>query len=370
MNTVISILEGFEKLAYKFLLSIIFIPKTIFQIIVNPGWVADYIKGEFIQEQEKKGSFDEYMSPVILLLVVALIPALIINFLPTFGVIISSPAEKEPTTLDQVIIFNAETNAISGSSKIFNEYSWYVEEIIPGESKYTEIYRETYNEFTNKTVIIENNEKTEYIGQKYTYLEYPNQNLNVSKGTFFYIFPEAGEYYVNVEVTNFDPSKPDTPVLEDYYSYIYVNVPALDAANKQIAISSGPDNRTNTKKASSGNVSDLLKKETTIFLALGLLFPPLLFALASKLFKGEEISESMLRESFYAQCYYFSPLSLAIWATYYAGIFVTPDVFFYKSDVTTLQLILLPSILAILWFMGTEIQAIARARQPGIRERP
>jgi hypothetical protein len=366
MNTVISVLEGFEKLAYKFLIAIIFIPKTIVQITVNPGWVPGYINGELKQE---KSPFDEYLSPVILLLVVALIPALVINFLPTYELTLSTPASTEPTT-EPLLEFNAVTNARSGSSDIYNKFSWYVEKIMPGKADengypvYQEIYRETYNEYTGKTELVRdgNNVETQD-GFWATYLEYPDQTNNKSKSTFYYEFERGGEYYVNIEVTKFDPRRADEPVLESYYSYNYVKVPASEDPNQQITISDAGDSRANTKKAGEGNISDLLKKETTIFLALGLLLPPLLFAMASKLFRGEEISENTLRESFYAQCYYFSPLSLAIWATYYAWYFYTPDVFFYRADATSQQLLLLPSILSALWFISAETQAVAQERQ-------
>ena len=93
MNTITGMLEGFEKIAYKFLLSVILIPKTIFKIIVNPGWAPDYIKGELKQD---KYPFNEYLSPILLLLVVAFLPAVIYDFLPPLGVAIThSPAEKE-----------------------------------------------------------------------------------------------------------------------------------------------------------------------------------------------------------------------------------------------------------------------------------
>jgi hypothetical protein len=364
MNTVISVLEGFEKLAYKFLIAIIFIPKTIVQITVNPGWVPGYINGELKQE---KSPFDEYLSPVILLLVVALIPALVINFLPTFELTLSSPAETEPTS-EPLVEFNALTNTRSGSSDIYNKYSWYVEKIKPGEVDendplYEEIYRETYNEHSGTTEVISDGNLERHEGYWSTYLEYPDKNYNKSKSTFYYEFERGGEYYVNIEVTSFDPRRPDERILESYYDYRYVKIPAADDANQQITVSGSGDDRSDGKKAVGGNISDLLKKETTIFLALGLLFPPLLFAMASKLFRGEEITENTLRESFYAQCYYFSPLSLAIWATYFGWYFYTPDVFFYRTDTLSQQLLLLPSILAALWFISSETQAVALERQ-------
>ncbi|NJC97461.1 MAG: hypothetical protein FIB03_14185 [Anaerolineae bacterium] len=211
---------------------------------------------------------------------------------------------------------------------------------------YTEIpnSRVPHNEFDNRNLII----------------EYQNNNYRVSKDSYIYEFVDPGDYFVNVEVRKFDPFEEQD--VEYYYDYIRVNVPA--DANKKISTVGE-----NVKRGQTSEKPDLTKQiteESTIFLALALLFPPLFFALSTTLFKkGTEISESSLRESFYAQCYYFSPLSLAIWATYYAGAFYTSDVFFYWGDSIAAPAILTPSLLAIIWFIGVETQAVAQER--GIR---
>lgn len=347
MNTIINVLEEFEKLAYKFLLAIIFIPKTIVQVTVNPTWVPGYVKGELAQ---KESPFDENISPVILLLVVALLPAVVFNFLPDFDTAITGSPAYEESPNSRLYKFEAETNSISGSDRIYYEYTWYVERIegVDGEGRlnYTEIpnSRVPHNEFDNRNLII----------------EYQNNNYRVSKDSYIYEFVDPGDYFVNVEVRKFDPFEEQD--VEYYYDYIRVNVPA--DANKKISTVGE-----NVKRGQTSEKPDLTKQiteESTIFLALALLFPPLFFALSTTLFKkGTEISESSLRESFYAQCYYFSPLSLAIWATYYAGAFYTSDVFFYWGDSIAAPAILTPSLLAIIWFIGVETQAVAQER--GIR---
>lgn len=346
MNTIINILEGFEKLAYKFLLSILFIPKTIVQVTINPSWAPGYVAGELKQE---KSPFDEYISPVILLLVVALIPAVVLNILPNLGTeITGAPVDGEAPN-SRSFRFKANTISISGLSNIFNEYVWYVEKIEGFDDEgliYTEIWnsREPHNEYENinHDIVFDN-------------------AFNISQDSYLYKFEEPGDYFVNVEVRKFDPDVNQD--IEFYYSYVWVTVPFDEVEPISIEKENSTRNKNPDKVAAQG-FSKQITDERTIFLALGLLSPPLLFAVAIKLFrKGEELSENSLKESFYTQCYYFSPISLAVWATYYAGYFLTPDVYFYWGEEITYPLIILPPILAVLWFIGVETRMIAQERQ-------
>ncbi|HLA07317.1 MAG TPA: hypothetical protein VJ022_07735 [Anaerolineales bacterium] len=339
MSNIIGFLESIEKLAYKILLWVILIPKTIIQITINPGWAPEYIKGELKQE---KSPFDEYISPIVLLLIVALIPAMVINFLPVFGTTISSPAETEATT-NHFLWFDAETSFKSTSPRMRYTSSWYVQEVTTdelGNNVYTEIYRENHD---NNNWYIE------------------DVNNNTTRETFYYEF-KPGEYDVNVYVEKIDTEKNNIPV-ESYFSYLRVYV--SENPEEQIYISnfsSKPKSKEGDKKGFE-KLTDQIKKETTIFLALGLLIPPLLFALATKLFTSEAITENALRESFYAQCYYFTPINLAFWASYYADYFFTPDIFGYKTYSAASAILYLPLLLAVVWFIGIEIQAVSRERQ-------
>ena len=431
MTTITNILETFEKLAYKFLLAILFFPKTIIKIIVDPNWAPGYIRGELKQE---KNPFDEYMSPIVLLLMVALIPALIRSFLPTFDTVITAgPAKDEPANT-RLLEFQAETEIRFRSPDVFNQYTWTVWKIISTDENgrpaaVNLYYRETYNEFTDKSLIkfFGDGEPISNSGTFLSLLEYKDQKLNVPTSKFYFAFDdntkeeEPDEYLVSYEIISFYPEDitdnegnnyfPDkvTDVfdpentnftLERHSASQTVYVPGTKDKNQQVLI---PETKSKKGKGGGVNVSDLLKKETTTFLALGLLFPPLLFSLAIKLFnkpknsdenvpkvqetsgnkpvesetnenvskKQEsggnapvqwEISENALRESFYAQCYYFSPLSLAIWATYYARYFLSPDVFNYKANDYALSLILMPALLAVFWFIGVETMVIERER--------
>ncbi len=59
------ILAEIERLMTEIILSLIYIPKTIFKILRNPSWVPTYIDQELENESRK---FEEYISPIMLLL--------------------------------------------------------------------------------------------------------------------------------------------------------------------------------------------------------------------------------------------------------------------------------------------------------------
>lgn len=384
MNTITGILESFEKLAYKFLLAILFFPKTILQIIINPTWAPEYVKGEL---KQKDSPFDEYMSPIVLLLVVALLPALIRNFLPSFDTSITAgPAPDEPADT-RLLEFQAETEIHFRSPNVYNQYTWTVQKIVntPDGERAENVYKETYNEYTRNSVSKEG-DASEPVPYSLSWLSYKDDKLNIPVSHFYYSFvdntkpDEYDEYLITYQIVSFYPDRvadqdgnpyfPDkfadvfvpensTFLLETHSESQRVRVPGTGEKNQQITIQ---DSKGKKQTGGTVSVSDLLKKETTTFLALGLLFPPLLFALATKLFREPEISEAVLRESFYAQCYYFSPLSLAIWATYYARYFLTPDIFNYRANDAAITFIVMPALLAVFWFIGVETHVIETER--------
>jgi len=346
MKTIVSVLQDIEKLIYKVLMWVILIPKTIVQIALHPSWVPDYITKELNPEgktEAEHAPFDEYMSPVILLLVVALIPALIFNSLPTFGTTMSSSADEKPTN-DRTLIFAALTDFKSASTQMFYSHTWTVEKV-QADGSYTEIYREDH--FPDSAV---------------NFIEQVDDNT--VKDRFQYTFPEleSGDYYINVYPVKYYPFQENTPVIEIYKAYLKVTVPLK--SDEQLIISNDSAKSIAAQGTNAG-IEDFvsqIQKENTIFLALALMIPPLLFTLAAKLFMGKQISETALKESFYAQCYYFSPLSLAIWATYYAYFFFTADAYFFIGYEVSLPILLAPPVLTALWFFWTETRVVAIER--------
>ncbi|MEP7134200.1 MAG: hypothetical protein ABI904_04655 [Chloroflexota bacterium] len=346
MKSIFTVLQDFEKLIYKILMWVILIPKTIVKITLNPIWAHDYIKAELNPEHkpDEHSPFDEYMSPVILLLVVALLPALIFSFLPTFGTTLSSPAEEKPAT-GRTLLFESLTDFKSSAKDMDYFHTWTVEKV-KSDGSYAVISWENH-----------------YPGGPANLIEIVDSNT--VRDRFLYTFPdlESGEYYINVYAGKYYPFRQDAPLVEVYKSFLKVTVPVK--SDEQIVISSDTAKSTGTQGATPGveNLVDQIQKENTIFLALALMIPPLLFALATKLFMGVPIGENTLKENFYVQCYYFSPISLAIWATYYAYYFFTNDAYFYIGHNVALPILLLPPILTALWFFRTEMKTIELERQ-------
>lgn len=181
---------------------------------------------------------------------------------------------------------------------------------------------------------------------------------NTINDKFLYTF-SPGEYLVYIHAINVKSDNDQYYPLEDYESYITVIAPVDTAAHMKVfsESTSSIDEKTAAK---SKKFLDQVKEEQTIYLALGLMIPPLLFAFVTRLFKSrmEMIGSENLLESFYVQCYYFSPLGLAVWGTYYAYYFFTEDAYFYIPYNNALQFLLLALVWAALWFVRTEIKRI------------
>jgi len=295
MNTIFSLIEGLEKLAYRILMWFIFIPKTLLRITVDPGWAYEYIKGEL--KQKDAPPFDEYMSPVVLLLTVALIPAILLNFLPSSQVVISKSGEEETTTQDSTIeswlkqnnpvakpsgdAFEANADFASSSTSMKYEFEWYVEEVQFDNEGYITNYLElpgtrvSHSEINGTGTSIE-----------------PVDN-NTCRDRFYYRFTKAGGYYINVQVWKINPDN-NNPV-ETYTDYVYVFVPKTDnPADLKGLVSESRSKRpsTSNKQQLLDSLTGELKRESTVFLALAMMLPPLFFAFASRFVTGKEISEN------------------------------------------------------------------------------
>ncbi|HQV94580.1 MAG TPA: hypothetical protein PLF41_08955 [Anaerolineales bacterium] len=345
MKSIFSFFLDIEKLIYKILMWFILVPKTLVKITLNPAWAPGYVKDELEKDQTP---FDEYISPIILLLVVALIPAVAFNLLPTFGASISSPAETQPTT-DRVLSFEVRTDFRSSSSDMKYFHTWTVTRVVSASTG-------------NGNQVV----KTEvhYPQGPVNFIEEIDDNT--VKDKFLYTFQDPGEYLVAVSAGKYDPRKFDPAsqqgiVTEFYPSTLRVIVPVK--LEDPIVISN--EERTkDTESASPEGIESFtasVQRENTLFLAIALMLPPLFFALATKLLITT-IGEDTLKESFYTQCYYFSPLSLAIWASYYARYFFTSDAYFFASNNIAIQIIWLPTLLAALWFVRAEVKTIEDAR--------
>ena len=341
-GSIFTVLQDFEKLIYKILIWIILLPKTIYQITVDPKWAPGYIHDELDESNPANHGqvqFDEYMSPIILLLVVALLPALGSGLLPKFGAALTSSAQEKPTT-DRFISFESQTDFVSSSDDLKYSHFWIVDRKL-NDGSYDLVADELHNDYSEKN-----------------YLEVVDNNTVNDK--FLYTFNEPGEYLVTVQAKKYDSSRQESGVTEFYSAALAVNVP-LDITEPIIILDTNAKTESAPDTKATVDFSDRVKQEDTLFLALALMIPPLLFAFVIKIRtrkRGEIIGENTLKESFYVQCYFFSPLSMAIWATYYARYFFTADAYGYRDYGLSLVILLLPALLAVLWFFRIEMQVV------------
>ncbi len=356
MKSIFTVFLDIEKLIYKVLMWVILVPKTLVKITLNPAWAPEYVKAEL----ESDGPpFDEYISPIILLLVVALIPALAFNFLPTFGASISSPAETQPTT-DRFLSFEVRTDFRSSSAEMDYFHKWTVTRVVSA----IPIQSQTSSAPTAGDGDLTLTSEIHYPLGPVNFIEEIDDNT--VKDKFLYTFSDAGEYLVAVSAGKYDPRRFDPAsglgvATEIYNSTLRVIVPVR--LDEQIVISNEEQTKDTDAASQEGfeTFTATVQRENTLFLAIALMLPPLLFALATKLFTTP-IGEDTLKESFYTQCYYFSPLSMAIWASYYARYFFTSDAYFYADNNLAIQVIWLPPLLAALWFIRAEVKTIEDAR--------
>jgi|GEM_PF-269689 len=344
MKGIVTVLEELEKLIYKVLLWLILIPKTLFQVFIHPDWAPDYVKQEL---GEGKSRFDEFLSPVVLVFVVVLLPAVVWNFRPVYGVDLSSPAEDTPSA-KRSLDFTATikfVSAVSDTDGFISTYWSVQQEEYDGQNYY---YPTLYTtRFTNNPEEVDSAD----------YFFYPPIDNNTIQDNYADTFTMPDVYYVVVDAYKFDRRG---NVIEYYSNEIYVYVPSDSTENVYVTSNRSP-NKPDDKPLVE-RVSNKFKSEETYLLALGLLVPPLLFALATKLLGKESLSEDLLRETFYVHCYYFAPLGFVFWASNYAYYFFTPDMFNHY-DLNGYLITWLPTLLAVLWFTSVETYIIAKERE-------
>jgi hypothetical protein len=353
MNSVLGFLESIEKLALKVLLWIILIPKTLLKIIFDPDWVPEYSQQELGDDVKVK--FDEYISPIFLLLLVAVIPAVFLNIGPQFGVEIVQPGPGFRST-ERAISFEAKANSVTNRDRFLEQFEWIINKKEEGHT--FRVYSETH--------------KTARVTLDY---------IDTVTDDFYYEFTDAGEYsvlllvtfctYASSEVIDTNANEyPDRfncgeQNQEAYFTALSITIP--ENLNEQVNVHTFVDSFIATDQNNmpiADRFAKELQSQRTIFIALGLLIPPLLFSVATKLFREGTIGESTLRNNFYTQCYYFSPVILAIWATFYANYFWTRDIWGASRPVS-FYLFLIPLVLASFWLLVVETNEIARGRNIG-----
>ncbi len=372
-DSVVNVLEDFEKLAYKILMWILLIPKTIFKVTVDPEFVPDYVHKELSSGESSQ--FDEYISPIILYLGVTLIPIVVLYFIPPFGLVTVTSPREDSNLYEQVIYATdpstgAETNAISAyqtqlyaeavmksdTNVKYHQVKWVVSECgtidKDGYCAFDNYeWGEIHNEANGTAYLLESEDQvpTDSDWQQFFPISFVDRN---TVDDYFYYEFQPGNYRINYTITNYNDPAETAPV-EQYNSSVFLYVPE-DTSTEDIQFygSSSGDN----KGSGEDTVASKLESGETVFQGLALLLPPLLIVMATSLFRKDEtkFSGEDLKENFYIQCYYFVPLGLAFWGWIYADNFYTDDLPLNRL------LLFVPFLLAIIWFIIVEVNAIAR----------
>lgn len=381
MRNITDFLDEIERLAYKILLWVLLLPKTLLKIIFEPNWVPGYVKEEL--SGDTKQAFDNYMSPVVLFLIVTVIPAILISFAPTMGMSVYNP---EPYSEDDLrtIEFTVNGTFISSTNRVFHRAWWEVWQVTHTDQTGNPVNIEYRIDNDNSIIYVDENGEIvdkpqftfdygefhdEFYGiREFEYSEsgkkvyseeqfYPSGifllDNNTIEGDFYYVFPE-GEFQIRITIENYGHNDQK---IETQKEVIYVTVPS--DITKKIYFDSysmvfdDQISRTDGSGFSLEALNRSLESGGTYLLALGLLSLPLLFSFGTKILDVEGLGETSLKNSFYMQCYYFSPISAVFWSSLYAFEL-------YTSDIYSIAQVLPIAIFALIfmWFCKAEIDAI------------
>ena len=299
MANLTSIFDSIEKLAYDILIWILLVPKSLVKIVIDPGWVPRYVSKELKQKDENR--FDDFLSPVILILIASLMPYLYQLVTPYPEASIDSGTKVEQDYGEVEVGWTADFWVDSDFIADTGNYS-YEWDVDGGE-----IY---------------------YSGDDY---------ISV-------YWDESGYHTVSVTVTNDKGEE-----LWDWFD-IYV-VPEGDSPLS----SSGGEER---KSTGQGDLLNTLQGTQMVLPALIFLGLPMLFAIATEAFRGHALMRSTLKRSFYIQCYYFSPVILVMWSLYLGfNFFIAPD------EVLLGLIVMLVAVIMLLWLIRNETRLIRSERE-------
>lgn len=370
MGSTISFLEGLEKLAYRILMWVVLIPKTVFKIIFEPRFAPEYVKQQL--EKDVEAPFSVFMSPMLLFLIVILIPALSTYFIPVFGVNLVSPA-PDALILDRNVEFKAEARFRADTYTNFTEFQWSIYECDNADdcSSGKHVYAESHSDWVGDRILSQED--------LFTFLKVGNPLLaeqskfetldrNTVSNTFEYKFT-PGFYSLAVFGTNYTD--------EIFYDSFHIDIP--EDPEERIKIYSIYDNYGSipSRKISYTDPfyrfrvdqpkswGERLKSEESILLGFVFLSFPLIFSLFILSFHGlnKQDVKNDLKEVFYTQCYYFVPVGLTFWAWFYSDrYFVNPTNLPLVKGFAQIFFVL-PLVTVLVWFILVEIDAIARVRQ-------
>lgn len=76
---ILKIIQSLQDFMYELVVWVLLLPKTIFNAVIRPGWMVDYVNREWNKTADER--FDEFLSPALFLLVVAVIPNTLFNWM-------------------------------------------------------------------------------------------------------------------------------------------------------------------------------------------------------------------------------------------------------------------------------------------------
>lgn len=380
MSNIADFLDEIERLAYKILLWVLLLPKTLLKIILEPKWVPRYVKAEL--SEDSSTAFDRFMSPVVLFLIVTLIPAILLSFVPTTGMTVSYPVPAFEDDL-RYIDFGTTGKFISSTARVIHQVWWEVWKVdqVDGSGNpisieygydelrnfiyvddyfnaypnptFTFMYGELHDEIDGAIDFTMSGDEPKLANQQLYAAEISLKDRHTIEDHFYYYF-DAGEYQVRVTIENHDPN--NDAVIESWSDIIYVTVP--EDVNEEIYFDSATMVFDDSAESASSTLSvesllSSLESGGTYLIALGILALPLLFSFGTKILGEDGLGGSNLKHSFYMQCYYFSPLTAVFWSSMYALNLYTSDIYFIALIAPLVMFALI-----ILWFWNAEISAI------------
>lgn len=297
------IIEGIEDLAYNLLIWILLIPKTLAKIVFHPAWAPGYVSEKL--KEDAGGKFDDYLSPVLLILLCSLIPFIYSYVTLVPDVVLAGPTQTE-TNKD--VTFTATVNFISKTNQA--NYEW-----------------------------------GEWVGDNYT--SYGSWDSDQMTDYFTYNWDTPGWKTIDVTATNNQGE-----YYENQYD-VYVIDPSLPASQQASTSNAAPAAGRETK-----NWQSALEGMPGFLAALGFLSIPLLFTLAIEAFRGNPLTGTSLMRTFYVQCYYLSPFALACWALILGQkYFITP------SEIPLTILAAVVVLILLLQLIRNEVLLIAAERR-------
>lgn len=317
MDGMKSFLDGFEKLAYDILVWLILVPKTLAKVISNPSWIPGYVTKELAEKDAAR--FDDYLSPVILMLLTSLVPFAIMDSFPERGLGVEGPIFGQA---GEGYVFDAKADFIYPA---------------PVGTKY--VFSMTVEPYENQ--------------QDVSWGVSPIDGVVKSEdasGLFGVAWTEVGTYKVTIKA-------------ENNQGEIHIASHDIEIKSVGTAVDDSPMTFDVRETGDGGfkGLQDSLQGDKSILAALIFMGLPLVFALSIEMFRGRDISNSVLKRTFYAQCYCFAPLYLSMWSfALFLGYYWVEGI----NDLL-MSLLLVVFLIVFVWFIVNEIRLIKRERAIG-----